>query len=91
MVAAEEPGAVATRGPIDPGVDIGHVHLKGLDHGRFCEFGVGDLDLVPVLQALLTSGYRGAFTVEYEGPYDQTLRLYQSVQRARSVMRSLSP
>jgi sugar phosphate isomerase/epimerase len=24
---------------------IGHVHLKGLDRGEFCEFGVGDVDL----------------------------------------------
>jgi sugar phosphate isomerase/epimerase len=68
----------------------GHVHLKGLDHGRLCEFGVGDVDLVPVLRALVTSGYRGGFTVEYEGPYDRTVRLYQSVHRARSVIRSLT-
>ena len=63
---------------------VGHVHLKGLEHGEFCEFGVGDVDLTPVLRALDRPRYRGGFSVEYEGPHDGTLRLYQSVQRARS-------
>jgi sugar phosphate isomerase/epimerase len=70
---------------------VGHVHLKGLERGEFCEFGEGDVDLQPVLQALDSYGYRGAFSVEYEGPHDGTLRLYQSVARARSVVRSLAP
>lgn len=65
---------------------VGHVHLKGLERGEFCEFGVGDVDLGPVLQSLDASGYRGGFTVEYEGPYDGTLRLYESVKRARSTV-----
>jgi sugar phosphate isomerase/epimerase len=69
---------------------IGHVHLKGLDRGEFCEFGVGDVDLTPVLEALESHGYRGGFSVEYEGPYDGTLRLYQSVKRAQSLVRPLS-
>jgi sugar phosphate isomerase/epimerase len=68
---------------------IGHVHLKGLDHGEFCEFGAGDVDLVPVLRMLARRGYRGGFTVEYEGRYDGTLRLYQSVRRAQTVVRDL--
>jgi hypothetical protein len=34
-------------------------------------------------------GYRGDFTVEYEGPFDGTLRLYESMQRARIVAASL--
>lgn len=68
---------------------IGHVHLKGLERGRFCEFGVGDVDLLPVLQALDSYGYRGGFSVEYEGPHDGTLRLYQSVARARTAVRPL--
>jgi sugar phosphate isomerase/epimerase len=62
---------------------IGHVHLKGYEKGRFCEFGVGDVDLSPVLQRLIDHGYCGALTVEYEGEFDRTLRLYQSVQRAQ--------
>jgi len=66
---------------------IGHVHLKGLDQGEFCEFGMGTVDLHPVLQALESGGYRGGFTVEYEGRHDGTLRLYQSVLRARAVIR----
>ena len=70
---------------------VGHVHLKGLDHGEFCEFGAGDVDLAPVLQALESYGYRGGFSVEYEGPHDGTLRLYQSVKRARSVVTSSHP
>lgn len=70
---------------------IGHVHLKGLEHGEFCEFGVGDVDLAPVLQALESYGYGGGFSVEYEGPHDGTLRLYQSVKRAQSVVRSIPP
>jgi sugar phosphate isomerase/epimerase len=77
-------GALETVHPV-----IGHVHLKGLDHGEFCEFGVGDVDLMPVLRALVAHGYRGGFTVEYEGPYDGTLRLFQSVQRARSAVEEL--
>ena len=67
---------------------VGHVHLKGLERGEFCEFGVGDVDLMPVLRALESSGYRGGFTVEYEGPHDGTLRLYESVKRARSAVGS---
>ena len=69
---------------------VGHVHLKGLDRGEFCEFGVGDVDLLPVLRALESSGYRGGFTVEYEGPHDGTLRLYESVKRAQAAVQSLA-
>jgi sugar phosphate isomerase/epimerase len=67
---------------------VGHVHLKGLERGEFCEFGVGDVDLQPVLRALESYGYRGGFTVEYEGPHDGTLRLYESVKRAQSTIRT---
>jgi len=69
---------------------IGHVHLKGYDGEDFCEFGQGTVDLNPMLEALLRGGYRGAFTVEYEGAGDRTLRLYTSVQRARSIIGSLT-
>jgi sugar phosphate isomerase/epimerase len=69
---------------------IGHVHLKGLDRGELCEFGVGDVDLTPVLRSLLTHGYTGSFTVEYEGAFDRTVRLYQSVRRAETVLKELS-
>ena len=65
------------------------MHLKGLKGGEFCEFGVGDVDLTPVLRRLLTGGYRGRFSVEYEGPNDGTLRLYQSVLRARDLFQKL--
>ena len=65
---------------------IGHVHLKGIDRGEFCEFGAGDVDLLPVLRALEAHGYRGGFSVEYEGRRDGTLRLYQSVLLARSLI-----
>jgi sugar phosphate isomerase/epimerase len=65
---------------------VGHVHLKGYAGGEFCGFGEGDVDLAPALQALIAGGYRGAFTVEYEGIGDRTVRLYQSVQRARSIL-----
>jgi sugar phosphate isomerase/epimerase len=70
---------------------VGHVHLKGLDRGEYCEFGEGDVDLGPVLRALLDGGYDGRFTVEYEGPFDGTLRLYRSVQRARDALASSVP
>ena len=69
---------------------IGHVHLKGYDGEHFCEFGEGTVDLTPMLTTLVGGGYRGAFTVEYEGPGDRTLRLYTSVQRARSVIGRLT-
>ncbi len=63
---------------------VSHVHLKGLERGEFCEFGAGDVDLRPLIGWLLRQGYRGRFTVEYEGRFDGTVRLYQSVQRARA-------
>jgi sugar phosphate isomerase/epimerase len=69
---------------------IGHVHLKGLDGDELCEFGVGGVDLTPVLRTLLAHGYGGSFTVEYEGTFDRTLRLYQSVHRAETVLKDLS-
>jgi sugar phosphate isomerase/epimerase len=68
---------------------VAHVHLKGLDHGEFCEFGSGDVDLTPVLESLVEGGYTGRFSVEYEGRFDGTLRLYQSVQRARAVIEAI--
>ncbi len=68
---------------------VAHVHLKGLERGEFCEFGAGDVDLTPLLRSLLGEGYAGRFTVEYEGKFDGTLRLYQSVQRARAVVEAL--
>jgi sugar phosphate isomerase/epimerase len=70
---------------------IAHVHLKGLDHRtRFCEFGAGHVDLTPVVRTLIDTGYRGAFTVEYEGPFDRTVRLYQSVRCAESTVAALT-
>ena len=69
---------------------VAHVHLKGLEKGDYCEFGAGDVDLTPVLRALISGGYDGRFSVEYEGRFDGTLRLYQSVQRARRVVDALA-
>ena len=63
---------------------IEHVHLKGLAEGEYCEFAEGDVDLTPVLRRLIARGFEGQFTVEYEGPRDGTLRLYQSVRRAEA-------
>jgi sugar phosphate isomerase/epimerase len=68
---------------------VAHVHLKGLHQGEFCEFGAGDVDLTPVLQSLVEGGYTGRFSVEYEGRFDGTLRLYESVRRARAVVETL--
>jgi sugar phosphate isomerase/epimerase len=65
---------------------VGHVHLKGLKNGEYCEFGEGDVDLTPVIRTLLDRGYAGSFSVEYEGPFDGTLRLYRSVARARAIV-----
>src|SRR5262249_38494224 len=69
---------------------ISHMHIKGLSHGEYCEFGEGDVDLMPVIETLLSSGYDGQFTVEYEGEADGTLRLFQSVNRARQAIDPLS-
>jgi 3-dehydroshikimate dehydratase len=69
---------------------VAHVHLKGLDRGRFCEFGAGDVDLTPVLGTLIAGGYRGGFTVEYEGAFDRTLRLYEGVRHAEAVIGDLT-
>jgi sugar phosphate isomerase/epimerase len=68
---------------------VRHVHLKGYDGEHFCEFGEGRVDLRPALEALIGGGYRGAFTVEYEGAGDRTLRLYTSVRRARAALAPL--
>ena len=68
---------------------IGHVHLKGLDGGEYCEFGRGDVDLQPAIDSLLQGGYSGDFTVEYEGPFDGTVRMLCSVERARSAVAAL--
>ena len=68
---------------------VGHVHLKGYAGGEFCGFGEGDVDLAPVLTALIAGGYRGGFTVEYEGVGDRTVRLYESVQRAHAAVAAL--
>jgi sugar phosphate isomerase/epimerase len=65
---------------------VSHAHLKGLAGGQYCEFGAGDVDLTPVLRSLREGGYDGMFTVEYEGPFDGTLRLYQSHKRARAAL-----
>jgi sugar phosphate isomerase/epimerase len=65
---------------------VGHVHLKGLDGRDFCEFGAGDVDLMPVLRDLESYGYRGGFSVEYEGRHDGTIRLYLSIRSARSAL-----
>jgi sugar phosphate isomerase/epimerase len=76
--------ALAVVGPL-----VAHVHLKGLDRGEFCEFGTGDVDLIPLLRQLVQQGYKGHFTVEYEGSFDGTLRLYRSLERARAVIAAL--
>lgn len=68
---------------------IAHVHLKGYANGAFCGFGEGDVDLGPVLRTLVARGYRECFTVEYEGAFDRTVRLYQSVRRAQSTIADL--
>jgi sugar phosphate isomerase/epimerase len=65
---------------------IAHVHLKGRENGECCEFGSGDVDLMPILRSLIETGYRGAFTVEYEGSRDRTVRLYQSFARAQAAV-----
>lgn len=62
---------------------VGHVHLKGLDAGHYCEFGDGDVDLEPVIDQLEGTGYARRYTVEYEGPFDGTIRLFRSTERAR--------
>jgi sugar phosphate isomerase/epimerase len=73
---------------------IAHVHLKGVEgvdleggeRGETCEFGAGDVDLWPVIRSLLETGYQGDFTVEYEGRFDRTVRLYEGFKRARAVL-----
>jgi sugar phosphate isomerase/epimerase len=84
--------AGATSGPALAVVSpfIAHVHLKGLDHdGGFCEFGAGSVDLMPVIRSLIAGGYAGGFTVEYEGPLDRTVRLYESLRCARVAIADL--
>lgn len=70
---------------------VEHVHLKGVASGENCEFGEGDVDLTPILEALAGSGYRGDFTVEYEGRFDRTLRLFLAHRRATAALARLVP
>jgi sugar phosphate isomerase/epimerase len=66
---------------------VAHVHLKGLaGPDEYCEFGAGVVDLAPVIQSLLSSGYAGGFTVEYEGPRDKTLRLWLGYEAATRLI-----
>jgi sugar phosphate isomerase/epimerase len=83
-IGVSSAGALAVLRPF-----IGHVHLKGLDGREFCEFGAGTVDIVPVIESLIAGGYHGGFTVEYEGAFDRTVRLYESVRRARSVVQEI--
>lgn len=69
---------------------VAHVHLKGLDNGKFCEFGSGQIDLTPVISTLLAAGYPGAFSVEYEGEDDGTVRLVQGITRAKALIEKLT-
>lgn len=70
---------------------VAHVHLKGLDHqSRFCEFGQGRVDLLPVIRRLIAGGYTGGFSVEYEGPFDRTLRLYQGLRAAQHAVAAIA-
>lgn len=72
--------------PLLPTLEVfARLGLREID-GAFCEFGAGDVDLTALLRQLADSGYAGRFTVEYEGDFDGTVRLYQSVQRARAAV-----
>jgi len=68
---------------------VAHVHLKGYANGAFCGFGEGDVDLTPTIEHLIGQRYTGGFTIEYEGEGDRTLRLYESVERARAAFARL--
>ena len=85
----EKAGVAAAAALDDVRPFVAHVHLKGLERGEYCEFGEGDVELTPVVASLVGGSYRGQFTVEYEGPFDGTLRLYRSVQRARAAIEDL--
>ena len=65
---------------------IAHVHLKGYARGSFCGFDEGEVDLLPVIRLLCAERYAGAFTVEYEGAGDRTVRLFTSVRRAQAAL-----
>ena len=68
---------------------VAHVHLKGLaGPNEYREFGAGIVDLGPVINSLLSSGYQGRFTVEYQGPHDKTLRLWLGYQAATKLIRA---
>jgi hypothetical protein len=45
---------------------------------------------MPVIRSLIAGGYAGGFTVEYEGPLDRTVRLYESLRCARAAIAGLA-
>src|SRR5262249_62404542 len=57
---------------------VAHAHLKGLADGDYCEFGAGDVDLTPVLRAMLAGGYAGRVSLGDRGSLGGTRRPYQN-------------
>lgn len=68
--AGDDPVAAARR----LGRWVVHVHAKDLDErGRPCAPGEGVLDFETIVRELSSAGFRGYYSVEYEGGRDQVL------------------
>ncbi len=65
---------------------ISHVHLKGLTGGNYCEFGDGDISFNGIIKDLVQNGYKGNFSLEYEGVNDRTVRLLKSYNLLKGVL-----
>lgn len=66
---------------------IGHVHLKGVMNGQYCEFGEGDVNLENMIIKLYEEEYSGLFSIEYEGQNDKTISLLKSYKIFKGVLK----
>lgn len=68
---------------------IFHVHVKGLTQDKhYCEYGAGDFDYDAFLDHLQAAGYKGDFTLEYEGEHNAVVKLNKSLEKLKKKISS---
>lgn len=72
------------------GPKIFHVHVKGMTADKhYCEYGEGAFDYKSFLRHLKQVGYKGSFTVEYEGENNPVMRLFKSYNQFKKDLADL--